>query len=65
MEELADQNVPQQTIMNEKEQINFIRTSELWGYMTFLKLLSTVVPGIQQHQEFYQKIGEGFTSFIL
>jgi hypothetical protein len=51
--------------MNEKEQVNFIRTSELWGYMTFLKLFNAVLPGIKQHQEFYRKIGEGFTSFIL
>lgn len=51
--------------MNEKEQVQFIRTAELWGYMTFLKLLNLVLPTIKQHQVFYRKIAEGFTNFIV
>lgn len=54
-----------QKIWNEKEQVSLIKTSELWGYMTLLKLLSSVISKIPKHQEFYKKIGEGLSNFIL
>lgn len=54
-----------QKIWNEKEQVSLIKTSELWGYMTVLKLLSSVISKIHKHQEFYKKIGEGLSNFIL
>lgn len=65
IETLGENNVPFQTAWNEKEQLNLIQASILWGYMTLLKNLITVLPSLKQHQAFYRKVCEEFTNFIV
>jgi hypothetical protein len=47
MESLGEKSVAEKTIWNEKVQVSLVRTSEIWGYMTLLKLLKPVLSNIK------------------
>lgn len=65
MEAHEEKGEPFKKIMNELEQVAFIRLAEIWGFMTMLRLVDSVLPSIRQHEEFYGKICAGFSHFVV
>jgi hypothetical protein len=65
MEAHEERDQPFKKIMNELEQVSFIRLAEIWGFMTMLRMLEAVLPTIRTHKEFYNKICAGFTRFVV
>lgn len=64
MEALGEKGVGFQTIWNEHEQNALIEAAQLWGYMTLLQSIGSILPQIKEHQAFYRKICQGFTSYL-
>jgi hypothetical protein len=64
MEAHGEKGLGFQAIWNELEQNSLIEAAQLWGYLTLLQSMATILPQIHENQAFYRKICLGFTSFI-
>lgn len=65
MDQLGENGVPFKTIWNEKEQVNLVRTSEIWGFMTLLQLVKPALSKLSQNKTFFEKISAGFSHNLL